>query len=346
MTNDFFLFVKKKLDMNKTKGFIIAGALGLLMIFIVYVVIIVSRPVPLEIQGEVEATQIKVASKLVGRIDSLAVKKGDEIGAGMLLFTISSPELEAKFSQASAVRQAAGAQRDKAFNGAQKEDIQAAFNSWQTALAAAEFTKKTYSRIQNLFQDGVIPEQQKDEVETKMKAAVETEKAAHSLYEKAKNGARLEDKDAAGALVLQADGVISEVNSYLNERRITAPISGEIANVLAERGELIPAGYPVVSIVDLSDVWVTFNLREDLLAAIQKGSLIPARFPALGMKEIMLKVTYINVLGDFATWNATKTRGDFDMKTFEIHAVPVDPTAGLRPGMSAIVNWDRIRKGI
>jgi len=332
--------------MNKTKGLIIAGIFGLLLIFIVYVIIIVTRPVPFEIQGEVEATQIKVASKLVGRIDSLAVKKGDEIRSGMLLFTISSPELEAKFSQASAVRQAAGAQRDKAFNGAQKEDIQAAYNSWQTALAAAEFAKKTYSRIQNLYQDGVIPEQQKDEVETKMKAAVETEKAAHSLYEKARNGARLEDKDAAGALVLQADGMISEVSSYLNERRITAPISGEIANVLAERGELIPAGYPVITIVDLTDVWVTFNLREDLLAAIQKGSLIPARFPALGMKEIMLKVTYINVLGDFATWNATKTRGDFDMKTFEIHAVPVDQTEGLRPGMSAIVNWDLVQKGI
>ena len=331
--------------MNKTKGFIIAGIISLLLIFIVYAIIIVSRPVPLEIQGEVEATQIKVASKLVGRIDSLAIKKGDEVIPGMLLFTISSPELEAKFSQASAVRMAAGAQRDKAFNGAQKEDIQASRNNWQTALAAAEFAKKTYSRIQNLYTDGVIPEQQKDEVETKMKAAVETEKAAHSLYEKAKNGARYEDKDAAGALVLQADGVISEVSSYLNERRIAAPIKGEVANVLAERGELIPAGYPVVTIVDLSDIWVTFNLREDLLAAIQKGSIISARFPALGMKEVSLKVTYINVLGDFATWNATKTRGDFDMKTFEIHAVPVNQTEGLRPGMSAIVNWDRVREG-
>jgi HlyD family secretion protein len=344
MTNDFFLSLKNK-EMNKTKGLIIAGILGLLMIFIVYAVIIVSKPVPLEIQGEVEATQIKVASKLVGRIDSLAIKKGDEVFPGTMLFTISSPELEAKYSQVMAVRKAVGAQRDKAFNGAQKEDIQAAYNNWQTALAAAELTKKTYSRIKNLFDDGVIPEQQKDEVETKMKAAMETEKAARSLYEKAKNGARYEDKDAAGALVLQADGVISEVSSYLNERRISSPIKGEVANILAERGELIPAGYPVVTIVDLSDIWVTFNLREDLLAAIQKGSIIPARFPALGMKEIMLKVTYINVLGDFATWNATKTRGDFDRKTFEIHAVPVHEIIGLRPGMSAIVNWDRVQKG-
>ncbi len=329
--------------MNKTKGIIIAGAFTLLSLFIIYAIVIVSRPVPLEIQGEVEATQIKVASKLVGRVDSLIVKKGDEIVPGMLLFTISSPELEAKFSQASAVRQAAGAQRDKAFNGAQKEDIQAAFNSWQTALVSAEYARKTFSRIQNLYKEGVIPEQQKDEVESKMKAAQEIEKAAHSLYEKARNGARYEDKNAAGALVLQADGVMDEVSSYLSERRIKAPIRGEVANVLAERGELIPAGYPVVTLVDLSDVWVTFNLREDLLANIKKGSIIPARFPALGMKEIALRVSYISAMGDFATWNATKTRGDFDLKTFEVQAVPVGDTDGLRPGMSAIVNWDRVK---
>jgi len=331
--------------MNKTKGFIIAGALGLLFLFVVYAIVIVSKPVPLEIQGEVEATQVKVASKLIGRIDSLVVKKGDTILPGMLLFTLTSPEVEAKYSQASAVRQAAGAQKNKAFNGAQKEDIQAAFNSWQTALAASEYAKKTFARVQNLFKDGVLPEQQKDEAETRMKAAVETEKAAHSLYQKAKNGARSEDKDAAGALVLQAEGVMSEVSSYLSERRITSPIKGEVANILAEKGELIPAGYPVVTIVDLSDVWISFNLREDLLADIKKGSIIPARFPALGMKEISLKVTYINALGDFATWNATKTRGDFDLKTFEIQAIPVEQTEGLRPGMSAIVNWDKIKKG-
>jgi HlyD family secretion protein len=194
-----------------------------------------------------------------------------------------------------------------------------------------------------LYQEGVVPEQQKDEAETKMKAAAETEKAALSLYEKAKNGARSEDKEAAGALVSQADGVLSEVSSYLGERRITAPDRGEVANVIAERGELIPAGYPVVTLIDLSDCWVTFNLREDLLAAIKKGSIIPARFPALGMKEIALKVTYINAMGDFATWNATKTRGDFDLKTFEIQAVPTTKVEGLRPGMSAIVNWDKVR---
>ena len=330
--------------MNKAKHYIIGGAIISLIVFFFYAILIISRPVPLEVQGEVEATQIKVASKLIGRIDSLLVRKGDEVQPGTLLFTISSPELDAKYLQASAVRKAVGAQKDKADNGAQKEDIQAAFNSWQTALAAADFAKKTFTRVENLFKSGVVAEQQKDEAETRMKAAVETEKAAKSLYEKAKKGARYEDKASAGALVMQADGVLTEVNSYLSETRIFAPIRGEIANIIAERGELVPAGYPVITIVDLDDVWVTFNLREDLLAAIKKGSTFKARFPALGMKEVLLKVSYILTLGEFATWNATKTSGDFDMKTFEVQAVPVDKIDGLRPGMSALVNWDEVRE--
>ena len=330
--------------MNKAKHYIIGGAIISLIVFFFYAILIISRPVPLEVQGEVEATQIKVASKLIGRIDSLLVRKGDEVQPGTLLFTISSPELDAKYLQASAVRKAVGAQKDKADNGAQKEDIQAAFNSWQTALAAADFAKKTFTRVENLFKSGVVAEQQKDEAETRMKAAVETEKAAKSLYEKAKKGALYEDKASAGALVMQADGVLTEVNSYLSETRIFAPIRGEIANIIAERGELVPAGYPVITIVDLDDVWVTFNLREDLLAAIKKGLTFKARFPALGMKEVLLKVSYILTLGEFATWNATKTSGDFDMKTFEVQAVPVDKIDGLRPGMSALVNWDEVRE--
>jgi len=330
--------------MNKTKHYVIAGAILAVIIFIGFAIWILAKPIPLEVQGEVEATQVKVASKLIGRIDSLLVHKGDEVQTGTLLFTLSSPELDAKYLQASAVRKAAGAQKEKADNGAQKEDIQAAFNSWKTALAASDFAEKTFQRIDNLFKSGVVAEQQKDEAETRMKVAVQTEKAARSLYDKAKKGARYEDKATAGALVMQADGVLTEVNSYLSETRIFAPVNGEIANIISECGELVPAGYPVITIVDLADVWVTFNLREDLLAAIHKGSTFKARFPALGMKEVLLKVSYINALGEFATWNATKTSGDFDMKTFEVHAVPVDKVEGLRPGMSALVNWDAVKK--
>jgi HlyD family secretion protein len=328
--------------MKKSKNIIIASTLVVLISFIVYTILILTRPTPIEIQGEVEATQIKVASKIIGRIDSLAVHKGQDINKNDLLFTIYSPELQAKKLQASAVKLAAEAQQDKAENGAQSEDVQAAYNIWQKAKAAAEYAKKTYSRIENLFNEGVVAEQKKDETEMHMKAALETEKAAKWVYEKAKKGARYEDKNAAGALVKQAEGVLTELNSYINETQMSAPINGEISNIIAECGELVPAGYPVVTIVDLSDIWIVFNLTEDLLSDIKKGDIISAKFPALKMKELDLKITYINALGDYATRTATKTSGDFDMKTFEIHAVPVEKVDGLRPGMSALVNWNNI----
>lgn len=330
--------------MNKTKTIIAGVAFAAIVLFFVYTGWILSQPTPLQIQGEVEATQFKVASKLIGRIDSLPVHKGQTIKKGDLLFTVNSPEVEAKLQQAMAAKLAAEAQKNKAYNGARREDVQAAYNVYVKAQAANEFAHKTFKRIDNLFQEGVVPAQKKDEIETKMKVAQETAKAAKAIWEKAKKGARVEDKAAAGALVKRAEGVIQEVSSYLSEMKILAPADGEVANIIAERGELIPAGYPVVTLADLKDVWVTFNIREDLLSNIRKGSILPATFPALGDQSVKLKVTYIHALGDFATWNATKTKGDFDMKTFEVHAVPVSDVKGLRPGMSALVDWDSVTK--
>ena len=328
--------------MNKTRNILAITAIVVLFFFLTYTAVVVSSPQKVILQGQVEATQVKVASKLVGRIDSLGIKKGQQVKAGQVLFILSSPEVEAKMKQAMAGKQAALAQSNKAQNGARSEDVQAAYNSYQKAIAAAELRKKTFNRVNNLFIDGVVPEQKKDEAETQMIAAQETANAAKSLWEKAKNGARNEDKSSAYALVNQANGVISEVESYLGERIIAAPIDGEVANVISERGELVPSGFPVVTIVDLKDIWVTFNIKEDLLRKIKIGTIINATFPALGNKEVALKVNYMNPLGSYATWNATKTSGDFDMKTFEVNAVPLEKIEGLRPGMSALVDWSEI----
>ena len=257
--------------MNKARNFLIAGIIIVLVAFSGYTIWLLTRPVAFEIQGEIEATQVKVASKIPGRIDSLPVVKGQDVKKGDLLFTISSPELEAKLDQASAVRSAAQAQSQKAINGAQIEDIAAALNVWNKAKAASDLTEKTYNRVENLFKDGVVPEQKRDEAETQMVAARETANAAKEQYDKAVKGAREEDKQAAAALVQQAQGVVTEVTSYLSETRISATISGEIANIIAEQGELVPTGYPVVTLVDLTTCHVVFNLPEDLLADIRKG---------------------------------------------------------------------------
>jgi HlyD family secretion protein len=330
----------------KNKGTLLAAiGIAALIIFLIYSTWMISRPTPLEVQGEVEATQIKVASKLIGRIDSMAVHKGDAITKGQLLFTLLSPEVEAKLQQANAALTGAKAQSNKANTGAQAEDIQAAYDTYLKAEAACELAQKTFQRITNLYNDGVLPAQKRDEAETNYKAARETASAAKAMWTKAKNGTRIEDKETATAMVARAEGAINEIESYVSETNIYAPMEGEVANIIAESGELVPAGYPVVTIANLRDCWITFNLREDLLASIRKGSVFKAKLPALGNKEIRLKVTYINALGSFATWNATKTTGDFDMKTFEVHAVPVGNVEGLRPGMSALVNWSEVKNG-
>lgn len=330
--------------MKNNRFFLLAVGTIALLTVIILVGWYVLKPQPYIIQGEIEATQVKVASKLAGRVDSLCVKEGDAVTAGMLLYTLSSPEVHAKYEQASAVRQAALAQSQKANNGARQEEIEAAYTTWQKAEAAADFAQKSFKRIQNLFDKGVVAAQKRDEVETQYKAAKYTAESAKAVYEMYKKGARNEDKLAAGALVNQASGAVNEVSSYLRETHLTSPINGEVASVIAERGELIGSGYPVITLVDLKDVWVTFNLREDFLSKIKMGKTFKGVIPALGSKEVQFKVTYIAALGTYATWTATKTSGDFDRKTFEIKARPVDAQVGLRPGMSVLVNWNNIEE--
>ncbi|SDB89755.1 HlyD family secretion protein [Williamwhitmania taraxaci] len=326
---------------NRRNFFVISGiVIGLVLLTIAGWVLL--KPIPLTIQGEVEAKEVKVASKLPGRIAAILVKEGATVKKGDTLILLDSPEIRAKMAQAQAAQRAAGAQRDKANSGARSQDVEAAFNMWQKAKAGSDLADKTYQRVKNLYNDGVVPLQKLDEAEANMKAFKTTETAAKAQYNMAEEGARKEDKNAASAIWDQASGVVLEVGSYLAETVIKAPADGEVITIISENGELVSTGFPIITLVDLSDIWVTFNLREDLIAKIKMGDEFKASFPALGNKEITLKINYMKVLGDFATWHSTKTSGDFDQKTFEVRAIPTEKTEGLRPGMSALVNWDSL----
>lgn len=295
------------------------------------------KPPPLVIQGEVDATQTQVASKLFGRVATVQVKNGEFVKKGQLLLTLDSPEIRAKMTQATAVERIASAQRDKAFNGPRREEVRMALNNWQKAQSGAELAAATFLRIDRLRADGVVPAQKRDEAEAQRQSAVKTAEAAKAAYDMAIAGARQEDKNAATAQANQAAGAVAEVGAHLQETSLYAPVDGQIVDVLVDPGELLSPGFPTVSIVDLRDIWLTFNLREDLLANIRMGDVIEARIPALGNRLIKVKVTYIAALGEFATWRATKTSGDFDLKTFEVRLVPEAPVEGLRPGMSALM---------
>lgn len=289
------------------------------------------------IQGEVDATQVDLAVKLAGRVSTVWVKEGQTVEKGGHLLDVDIPEIQAKLRQASAAEAAAAAQRDKAFAGARRQEIQAAMNLWLQAREAADLAEKTYRRVGRLYADGVVPAQRRDEAEAKWKASREAAAAAQSQYDMVKEGARKEDRRSAAALVDQAGGAVSEVESYLSETRLDAPIGGEVVHVLADPGELVSPGCPIVTILDLTDVWVTFNVREDNLAGLRMAETFTVSVPALGDKQFKVTVSYISALGDFATWRATSASGGFDLKTFEVRARPVEPVEGLRPGMSVIV---------
>ena len=306
-----------------------------------YTIFVVLQKKPTVLQGEVVATQFKVSSKLAGRVQEIAVKKGQKVNRGDLVFTIDSPEVNAKMDEAMAARSAASAQNRKAINGAQEEDITAAYSLFVKAEAAAQFAEKSFQRIQNLYESGVVPEQQRDEVETKMKAARETANAAKAQWQKAEKGARTEDKDAAFALVQRADAAIKQVQAYLDETTIYSGADGEVSGINVDAGELVNTGFPVVTIINLEDIWVTLFVREDLLSNFKMGSTFGAKIPGLENKEFEFKVSYVSPAGEFARWNATKTSGEFDLKSFEIEARPVSKIEGLRPGMSVIITLNQ-----
>ncbi len=281
------------------------------------------------LQGEVDVKTVDLASKITGRIEKINYKKGDRVKKGDVLITLDAPEINAKAAQVDATVQLALAQQEKVNNGARNEQI-------SMAKASRDLAKKTFDRLNRLHDEGVIPTQKLDEARAKYQAAQDN-------YNMLVTGSRIEDKLSAAANVKRAMGANDEVQSYLKENTIVAPIDGVITEINVEEGELVGAGYPIVTIVDDNDCWVVFNLREDLLAKIKDGTEFNVKIPAIGKEPVKVRVNYISVMGDFANWRATKAKGDFDMKTFEVRAVPVEKVDGLRAGMSAVFDWKKLK---
>ena len=295
------------------------------------------QPKSIVLQGEIDAQSYNISSKLPGRISKVFVKKGDEVKIGDAIFSISSPEVEAKLKQAEAAKDAANAQKTQAKNGARKQEVQAAFDQYKKAKAAEELMKTTYERIQKLYDEGVVSLQKRDEVYTKYQASVYTSNAAHQMAMMAKEGARVEIKKAAAAQERVYDGKLDEVNAYVKEIHQYAFHNGEVSQILIHEGELSPTGFPVVSIIDMSDSWARFSVREDYLKDFTKGKIFDAKIPALGNATYKFKVTNIAVQGDYATWKATESGKGFDMKSFEVELHPVTPIKNLRVGMSVLL---------
>lgn len=261
------------------------------------------EPVPEMIQGEAEVTEVRISGKVPGRIERFLVDEGDQVMKGDTVAILDSPEVMAKFNQAQAAEEAAQALSDKAQKGAREEQKAMAFQTWKKAQAALDVAKKSFDRVQKLFENDVVSAQKRDEAE---------------------------------AQVNRARGAVEEVSSYIKETFLISPISGEISERYPKVGELVGTGSPVMNVLDLEDMWVVFNVREDLLGDLKMGTVFTGYIPALNNKEVQLKVTHMKNMGTYAAWRATKTTGQYDTKTFEVKAVPTEKVEGLRPGMSVL----------
>lgn len=294
------------------------------------------------VQGFVECTTLRLASKIAGRIDKIFVEEGDSVSRGDTLYIISTPELDAKLSQVEAILSGAKAINRKAKAGTRKPIIRSARDMWEKAKVGVTLARQTYERVERLFGAGVISAQKRDEASAALDAAKATERAAESQYRLAVEGASREDKEAAAAQVRQAQSVVEEVKRYLADRVVYATTDGVVATVVMNEGEIVGSGYPVVTITENDSAKAVFNIPETLLPQIVCGECFNAKVPALD-KSVELEVANIAVEADFATQSATSARGDFDIRTFEVRMQPLD-TVPLRAGMSVIIELEKTDK--
>jgi HlyD family secretion protein len=320
----------------------VAAIVGLLVLlgvlaFIGWGLWLAYHPAPVPLQGQVEARTLNIAPKISARIATLPVREGQAVAAGTVLVTLDSPEVRAKLAQAGAVQAAADARRDLVDVGARAEDIRVAKAMWDKATAAVELADKTYQRLNALYKEGLVSLQRNDEAQTNYKAALETALAAKAQYDTALTGARPQEKRAAGAAALQAAGGVAEVDAAALELVLKAPRAAHVDKVVLHAGELAGAGFPILTLVDLADIWVVFNIREDDFAGIKIGAVLDGSVPALGNKKVGFVIDTISPRGDYATWRATRQSSGYDVRTFEVRARPQAPVEGLRPGMSVLV---------
>lgn len=324
-------------EKKQHKNIIITAACTTLVVAVVAVIGAMSiKQEPETIQGQVEVSEYRVSSKVPGRILEIRVKEGDYVNVGDTLAILDAPEVRAKMTQAQSAENAAAAMDEMANNGARQEQVRGAFAVLQQAKAGLEIAQKSYNRVQRLYDEGVMTAQKRDEAFANYKALEAQVKAAQSQYDMARNGARSEEKKAAAAQVNRAKGAVAEVNSYIHETMQIAQMAGEVSDVYPKVGELVGTSSPIMSVSLMNDIWGTFNVREDQLDGMKVGSIVTAFVPAF-KKEIRMKVYYIKDQGSYAVWKATKSNGQYDLKTFEVKARPMDKLEGLRPGMSLIL---------
>ena len=324
----------------KKESRLLAVGLAVIIVFAIILAIVglffVKHPDTF-LEGQADATSVRVSGKLPGRVLEFYVHEGDAVKAGDTLVHIHSSLVEAKLMQAEAMENAAAAMNQKADAGTRPQIVEGAKELVAQAAAARNIAQKTYERMEALCAQGVVSKQKRDEAKAAFDAATAAEKAAESQLSLANAGAQREDKQSAQAMVTVAKGGVKEVKAVLEDQYLVAPCAGIVDQIYPEVGELVATGSPIMSILKVDDKWVTFNVREEMLPSMKLGETIKVKVPGMDMKEIDAKIFFVRDLGTYATWRATKSTGQWDSRTFEVKARPVENQPDLRPGMTVLL---------
>jgi HlyD family secretion protein len=299
------------------------------------------RGQPLLVQGEVDATRFDIAARVDGRVAEIPVTRGQNVAANAVLVRIDNPETIAKHEQMVAARLVADAQLANIHVGTRPEVIAARKAALERAQAALVLAQKTYERVLKLAGQGNVPQARLDQATDNLHEAERAVDQAKSGYEQAVNGYTREEREIAAANVGKAVADIKAVQSIIDQMVVYAPVASQVYQRNVEPGEYVSPGVPLVTLVDLNDLWIHFDLREDLVKTLKIGDRFDVRIPALADRRVTVEVKLIATKGEYASWRATRATGDFDLRTFSIRAYPVDSVPELRPGMSAYRDWPR-----
>jgi HlyD family secretion protein len=311
---------------------VIAAVAGLSIWYLV-------RPEPLLVQGEVDATRLDIAARVDGRVGEIPVERGQNVSAGAVLVQIDNPETIAKHKQAAAAKLVAEAQLANINVGTRPEVIAARKAAYERAQASVILAEKTYDRVRQLAEHGNAPQARLDQATDALHESQQAMDQAKSAYEQAVNGYTAEEHQIAAANVQKAIADIASVQSIIEQMVVYAPVASQVYKRNVEPGEYVSPGVPLVSLIDLNDMWIHFDLREDLVKTLKIGDRFDVRVPALGDRSITVEVKLIATRGEYASWRATRATGEFDLRTFSIRAYPVEKMPELRPGMSAYTDW-------
>jgi len=297
-----------------------------------------SRPEPTPpVVGVVRATEVRVAPEVAGQLAAIKVHKGDSVRAGEVVAELSAIELTASVGQARAALAAAIADRNNVYAGVRAEQVASLKAEIAKAKSRLQYAEQQLSRTDILARSDNASQQALDQAQNDAASARADVSEAQANYDAAVAGPTKEERAIADAQVKAAEAALAVLERRLDKTILRAPADGTISVIVAEVGENIHAGQPVLVIEETGKQWLSFNAREDLLHGLTVGSKVDVG-RAAGRQSTPAVVTELAPLGSFATWQAERAIGDHDRSTLRLRLDPQGDPAGLEPGMTVWLN--------